>query len=360
MDSKTNLVIVFSSVLLLLASCSADEIRNRVNKPSAMGRINQMVVIADQNLQQSDVLDTLTYYFEAAYPVLPAEEPMFDLRYMTVEDLNARPVNREMRTFLVLVDLMDTMSTSTRMLRQDMGNQSFADAMQKEGHQVLVGKDKWAKGQLLIYLYAKGRKALQAGIQAHFAAISKKINEHDQPNLQATVYGIQDENKELSRKVQDLFGFSMRIPGLYQKAMEAPNFLWLRMDTDDMIQSLVFRKFAYRSKNQFALDSIVQLRNEYGAQFIRTGFADAYMSTNVIDLPVLEYTYFHNNMYVKEIRGIWETVNDFKGGPFVSYLIHNEKKGEILFVDAFVFAPGKEKRDYIQQLDCIVKTVKTL
>jgi hypothetical protein len=132
------------------------------------------------------------------------------------------------------------------------------------------------------------------------------------------------------------------------------------MDTDDMIQGLVFRKFPYRSRNQFALDSIILLRNEYGARFIRTGFADAYMSTNTIDLPALEYTYYHNNMYVKEVRGIWETVNDFKGGPFVSYLLHNEKNGELLFVDAFVFAPGREKRDYMQQLDCIVKTIRPL
>jgi hypothetical protein len=132
------------------------------------------------------------------------------------------------------------------------------------------------------------------------------------------------------------------------------------MDTKDMIQSLVFRKFAYRSKAQFLPDSIIAMRNDYGARFIRTGFADAYMSTNTIDLPALDYTYYHQNMYVREVRGIWETVNDFKGGPFVSYLFHNEKKGEVLFIDAFVFAPGREKRDYMQQLDCIVKTLQPL
>ncbi|MBC7886229.1 MAG: DUF4837 family protein, partial [Saprospiraceae bacterium] len=81
-----------------------------------------------------------------------------------------------------------------------------------------------------------------------------------------------------------------------------------------------------------------------------------YMSTNVIDLPTYEYTYTHNGVYVKEVRGIWETVNDFMGGPFISYVLYNEKKGEIVFIDAFVFAPGKEKRDFVQQLDCIVKT----
>ncbi len=353
-------IILASFVLGMFVSCDSQTLSTRVNKPTAMGRINQIVVIADEAMQKSVISDTLQYYFESAYPVMPAEEPTFDVRYMMVEDLNARPVNREMRVFLVLADLTDTLSSSTRMLRQDMGAETFADALEKGGHQVLVGKDKWAKGQLLIYLMGKGKAALVEGIRAHFPAISKKVNEHDQPNLLATVYGIQNENETLSRLVSDRFGFSARIPGLYQKAMEGENFLWVRMDTDDMIQGLVFRKFPYRSRNQFALDSIILLRNEYGARFIRTGFADAYMSTNTIDLPALEYTYYHNNMYVKEVRGIWETVNDFKGGPFVSYLLHNEKNGELLFVDAFVFAPGREKRDYMQQLDCIVKTIRPL
>ncbi|MBK8885882.1 MAG: DUF4837 family protein [Saprospiraceae bacterium] len=31
-------------------------------------------------------------------------------------------------------------------------------------------------------------------------------------------------------------------------------------------------------------------------------------------------------------------------------------KSEIVFIDVFVFAPGEEKRDFIQQLDCIIKT----
>ena len=31
---------------------------------------------------------------------------------------------------------------------------------------------------------------------------------------------------------------------------------------------------------------------------------------------------------------------------------------EIIIIDAFVFAPGKEKRDYIQKLDFIVKSLR--
>ena len=49
---------------------------------------------------------------------------------------------------------------------------------------------------------------------------------------------------------------------------------------------------------------------------------------------------------------------DFLGGPFASYAILNEKKGEIVFIDTFVYAPGVEKRNMMQQLDYIAKHAK--
>jgi hypothetical protein len=46
------------------------------------------------------------------------------------------------------------------------------------------------------------------------------------------------------------------------------------------------------------------------------------------------------------------------GGAFVSYLIHNPEKEELLFIDGFVYAPGKEKRNFMQQLEFIISTVE--
>jgi hypothetical protein len=353
-------IIVLSGIaaflMLMLPSCKNEVTRQLANKPTAMGRINQVVILADKTLTDGSVGDTLVAYFESAYPILPAEEPIFDLRFMQPDELSAQPLKRELRTFILVADISDTLSATTRMLMEDMGPERFARALSDTSFQTSIGRDKWARDQIIIYIFANGKEKLASAISGNFSSISKRINEHDKKNLEATVYGIQDENKALSSLVLETFGITIKIPGMYQKAMQKENFLWLRMDTKDVNQSLVIRKFPYKDKSQFNKDNIIRLRNEYGKEFIRTGFADAYMSTNTIDLPAFDYTYIHNGVYVREVRGIWETVNDFMGGPFVSYLLHNEAKGELIFIDAFVFAPGKEKRDYVQQLDCIVKT----
>ncbi|MCE2789510.1 MAG: hypothetical protein LW630_06310, partial [Saprospiraceae bacterium] len=70
-------IILASFVLGMFVSCDSQTLSTRVNKPTAMGRINQIVVIADEAMQKSVISDTLQYYFESAYPVMPAEEPTF-------------------------------------------------------------------------------------------------------------------------------------------------------------------------------------------------------------------------------------------------------------------------------------------
>jgi hypothetical protein len=268
----------------------------------------------------------------------------------------AKPLRKELRTYVLLADVSDTTLSTTKLLRSDLGEEKFKRAQTDLTFNTSIGKDKWAKDQIIIYIFGKGRDQLANAIKTNFPTIAKRINQHDSKNLSATVYGLQEDNFTLSKLVLDSFGMNIKIPGLYQLAMNKPNFLWLRMDNKEVNQSIVIRKFPYKNKNQFAMDSVIQMRNNYGKEFIRTGSVDAYMSTNVIDLPTYEYTYIQNGVYTKEVRGIWETVNDFMGGPFVSYLMHNEAKGEVVFIDVFVFAPGKEKRDFVQQLDCIVKT----
>ena len=45
------------------------------------------------------------------------------------------------------------------------------------------------------------------------------------------------------------------------------------------------------------------------------------------------------------------------GGAFISYLRHNPDNNELLFVDGFVHAPGKDKRNFMQHLEHIISTV---
>ena len=48
------------------------------------------------------------------------------------------------------------------------------------------------------------------------------------------------------------------------------------------------------------------------------------------------------------------------GGPFVSYLIPDFKNNRVIFLDAFVYAPGQKKRPEMRKLDTVFSTFKLI
>ena len=188
MQKRISLVSMFKFVLLVslfvnfLTSCNNQQ-GAFSSKPVAMGRINNVVILSDKNISEGAVGDSITYYFESSYPVLPADEAMFDLRFMEPADLNAEPLRRELRTFVIVADVSDTTSVTTKMLKQDLGKEKFERALIDTSFTTSIGADKWARDQMVIYLFANGEKRLIDAIEHNFPAVAKRINQHDQKNL---------------------------------------------------------------------------------------------------------------------------------------------------------------------------------
>ncbi|MEZ4912366.1 MAG: DUF4837 family protein [Saprospiraceae bacterium] len=344
-------------IVIVVIGCDQNSNNPYATKPLAIGKINKLDIIIDPNLLNNGLKDTIESIFESPYPVLPAYEPIFNLRFLTYQDLQSIKYIKNLRTYLVIANVSDTASHITKMLKEDIGTENFHKALKDSTYSYSVGTDKWARGQLIIYIFGKNIESITNTLTNKFNAIAKRINIHDNESLNASIYGATGENKVVNDLILNKFGFNIRIPKNYVVAIDDDNFLWLRFDNKIAIQSLVIEKFPYHSEKQWSVDSIIALRNAYGKKYITTEQKNAFMITNTEDLPTFDFSYEHHGFFMREVRGIWETENDFKGGPYISYVIHNSAKNEIIFIDAFVFAPGEDKRDLMQQLDHIVKTV---
>lgn len=351
-----NKYIVYIAFLWLLSFTSCFDSSNMTVKPNALGKINEIVVLTEDELWDSPVQDTFDYYFGSAYPIMPRPEPLFDMRHFNLNELDMEPLRRELRTYVLLADLSQEDARTTKMIKSDIGNERFQKALSGE-ITTTVGRDKWAKGQLIIYLMGENREALFDVIRENYPAVARRINEHDKLSLNQKVYAAKT-NIGLSNTIEQDFDIHIEVPNKYQKAIYNPedNIAWLRKDDKDYIMNIVVRKFPYTSENQLSTQNIKKLRNDYGRDYMSTSEAGSYMIINDKDLPVFDYTYDIDGRYTREIRGIWEMVNDYLGGPFATYVVLNEEKNEIIFVDTFIYAPGKDKRDMMQQLDHIVKT----
>ena len=353
-----NLISILALICLIL-SCNTSERSQFKIKANALGVMNEIVVVADDDLWGSIVGDTVKHYFGGIFPITPRPEPIFDLRQFDVPELNLQPLKKELRTYLIVANLNDTESPVTKMVVKDLGEERLKRAKDDPNFNTSVGRDKWAYGQLLVYVFAHGPDNLAAAIEKSFNGISSKVTEHDEVQLKQFTYA-RGSNPGISSKLAERFGAKVDLPQDYIKAMdiEAEDGLyWLRKDTKDGTLNIAFRQYDYTGPEMLTKEEMKRRYNLFG-RFVSSDAPNTYAVINDVDLPILEFDREISTRYTKEYRGIWELENDFMGGPFISYAIVNETKGKLLVIDTFIFAPGKRKRDLMQQVDYIVKNIQ--
>lgn len=342
---------------IFLSACSEDVQRGLQPVPTAFGKINQIEILIDEELWEGPVGDTLQFYYSGAYPILPQPEPIFDLRPITPHQLEMDPIKKELRTYLIIADLSDMESATSAIVRRDLGEEKVRKAKEDLSFNSSVGRDKWAMGQLLIYQFGNSEKELIENLKKNFPAIKKRFQDGDRERIDATVY-FNGESGSLKTEVKEKMDAQIRVPNDYVLAISDGDIIWMRKNTPDMSSNLIISKVAYSNQSQLTKEGIKAIRDSIGKKYISTTLPNTFMRVNDVDLPLFTSAKTLNNNYALEARGIWEIANDYMGGAFVSYLIHNQEKQELLFVDGFVHAPGKEKRDYIQHLEYIISTVE--
>ena len=330
-----------------------DTLSNLQTKPVALGVMNEIVVLADDKVWETDVQDTFMYYFASPYPIMPAPEPLFDIRHFSIFELEGDALRKELRTYVVLADLSDPDSQAARMTKNDLGEEAINKFYTDPNYFTTAGLDKWAKGQLVVYIMGKNQADLAANIIRAFPRIAERIRKHDLEQLRAQTY-VHGKANQVASVINETFGLKMDVPGDFQLAIKEDNFIWIRKDTRDLTSNIAIRTYPYKDAAQLEKESIIDMRDRLGLK-IEGSTLGSYMQTNAVDLPVYTYNKELDGRFAIESRGIWEMTEDFLGGPFINYAIINGDK--IYLIDAFVYAPGKDKRDYVQQLELVVSSL---
>jgi hypothetical protein len=355
---RSALYLLLLGLFLGTVSCT-EEMREQLEAhPTAFGPLNQLVVIADTSLWNGPVGEAFDYYFAAAYPILPQPEPLFDIKYFTPGQLMEAKERRELRTYVFLADLTQKDSPVTRMMTEDVGAEKLAEAGQEGGFKVALAKDKWAKGQLLVYMAGSDPKALVESIRSQYAGIIERIRKEDKNRIDAGVY-IGGLNENLREDIRVNLGVNLKVPQDYFKAMHDPakRVMWIRKETEDISSNILIQVLPYTDKSQLSKEGIKAIRDELG-KYVASDIEQTYMVTNDVDLPMLSSAGTFQNFYSVEARGIWEMHNDYMGGPFFSLLVLNPNDNNLYFFDGFLYAPGKNKREFMQQLEHVIRTAR--
>lgn len=346
-------------VSLMFSSCSnqsGGQSRFGNALPYAYGDFNQLIVIADNDVWNGAVGDSFKFYYSAAFPILPQPEPIFDLLHFTPDQLKEDPLRKELRHIMVLANIKDEDAPATRLAKSQMGAEKINRFKDDPTANNSILKDKWAQGQVVIYQLGNGEADLVENFKRNFPAVRKRLTKEDRTKLDATVY-LDGRNIPVEKEIKETMGIEMKVPGEYVMAINEDSLIWLRRETRESSSNILLYTTPYTDPAQLTKEGLKEMRDLLGKK-ISSEDPGTFMRINDKDLPFLVYAADINGQYAVEARGIWEIVNDYMGGAFVSYAILTPDKKNIVFADGFIHAPGEEKRNFMQYMEYVLRSIR--
>jgi len=348
--------IIFLVIGLALASCGTEMSNSISGKDFAFGKAGKVAVLVDENLCEGAPGDTMEFYYETAYPILPQPEPLMDLQHQTYDDLIQKPIRKNLRSYIVLANLSDKESLVTKMVQEDLGEKLY-NGMKDKDYMLQSGKNKWAQNQLILYIIGKDESALIDGIKASLPTFSRRLYEFDKIQYEANLF-LSGHQVTIQNKLKEYYNISMDIPDRYKMGVDKKPFVWIQHITPKITSGLVFYELPYKNQAQFSEENMVALRDSLTRKHITSSAKGSFMRVDNVNLPTFHYQREIDGNYASELRGIWTMENEFMGGAFTSFLIHHPKLNKVIFIDGFVYGPGQKKREAMKQLIYLIEGVK--
>lgn len=162
-------------------------------------------------------------------------------------------------------------------------------------------------------------------------------------------------NAEALRRVYQQFGCKIAVPTSLNKYEKKDNSLWITNGSAQIRQDIVIYTTPYHSTDQLTHEAIMARRDSVMKTNMPGGVEGSYMGTEYRHLPPVTNFVTHHNAWCAETRGLWKMKNgEHMGGPFISLTRVDEMNMQIITIEGFVFAPGKDKRNPLRQLEAML------
>ena len=161
------------------------------------------------------------------------------------------------------------------------------------------------------------------------------------------------EEAGLAKVVTEMIGGSPHFPTGYKLKKKTDNFIWIADEKQYTNQGVFIYKYPAEENENFTMENIIAHRNQFLQENVPGMFDNTWMTTSDFISPTVEFIKFRGLQFA-QTRGFWEVHNDFMGGPFVSHSFYGEGAKDIIVLEAWVYAPRYDKRQYLRQVESIL------
>lgn len=322
-----NKIIILLTFASMLGMYSCSEPQQRIAR--SVGATSEILVVT-QNADQWNGAEgaTIRAFFEQPQYGLPQEEPLFRLSSLTIDKLS--DMFKKHRNILV-VEI----------------NSKLSEA------QVETRSNLWANPQRVIKITAPDTERWINAFNENKEGFKLLFDKSERERLMNIFRPT--ANIKVMDPVMRQFGIKLTIPEGFYVAKQESNFMWIRKETNEFSNALILYSIPYNDTIDFNPRFLIARRDSVLQRHIPGPTPGSFMTTDKeFFTPQVTNTTHFVTPFAVEMRGAWNVVGDFMGGPFLSYTIVDERRGRLLTLEGYVYFPNKPKRDHLRQLEAIL------
>ena len=322
--NKAHFLFLFISFIFFSCEKKNDNLPRKTT-----GKINTISVIIDDQLWNGEVGDSIRNKFDSPVIGLPQEEPLFSI--------NQYPIK-----------LLEGFMTD---------NRAIIVVKKGEENKFEIKKNKYASPQNVFHISGKTGTDIIEILEKNAPKMILLIKETEIAESQR----INSQSLLDPKVIANKFHISLQIPSNYAYILHKSKFMWLKKEIIGGNTSLLIYEVPITSikKNSNLIVSIIKMRDSIANLYISGTEPKSNMITEEAYAPYLfKITLDGKKTY--ETKGTWELKNDFMAGPFINYAIFDKENNRFLVLEGFCYAPSKEKRDLMHELESIIKSVVVL
>lgn len=346
------ILILFASVLISCGEGGTGPFDKNA-KPKARGSAGEIVLAIDSVKWAGPVGDELRDIFEADLPGMLRSESMFK-----VHRVDPRAMTRmlKMYTNLIYVTTFDDKKGGSQVINAQFSKESKEKAAADPNLYSLRMEDEYATGQEVLYLFGNTEAELIANLKKNKDKLQNLFEVRERGRLEKPLFSRKNSAAEHDARVN--LGIEIQAPASYQTAKSVPDFLWIRSPSPTERRpdiSIFFYETDYTSEEQTFPANILSLRDSIAAKHI---FGDPEDPTSFMvsekQIPPAFRNMVINDNFTVEIRGTWKTNNKSMGGTYLGYLMVDQAKGKLYYMEGFVYFPNEVHRDALREIQTIL------
>ena len=310
--------------LLVFTGCKTKTKRPLL--PNVSGKAGEVLVVIERPDWEADLGVSIREALASDTPYLAQREPLFSLSNVTPGNFSNM---FKMHRNLLLVNINP----------------------QNVSNGVVYKNNVWAQPQAVVQVNAvDGAQALALFREASpVIAEYFEQNERDRIIANAKLY----EERALQAPVEKVTGGILHFPSGYRCRKYTDDFVWIADEKQYTNQTVLVYKYPVDGPDVFTQEKIIAARNAIMKANVPGPVEGSYMTTSEAEEPVTRSLRYHGRDFM-ETRGFWEVEGDFMGGPFVSHSFYSPDGKDIIVLEAFVFAPRYDKRQYLRQVESLL------